>query len=609
MNKAGRNLPNFWLFLLLNIQIIRFCQIPGGMIDCPLIDIDRKLYSAKLLFKEGKRSVKTRIDSVSIPQKKSKASSFRELLTSNDLSFLMEAHNGVSAKIVEEAGFSGIWASGLSMATALGVRDNNEASWTQVLEQLEFMADATSIPILVDGDTGYGNFNNVRRLVQKLCQRGIAGVCIEDKLFPKTNSFIGEGQPLADIDEFCGRIKAGKDTQTDESFSVIARVEALISGWPIEEALRRAFAYTDAGADGILIHSKKSDAKEIIEFAKKWDNKAPLVIVPTMYYLTPTDVFRKSKISVAIWANHNMRAAITAMRDVSELIFKEQTIANVEPQITTVKDVFSLVGQKELVEAEQRYFVLPEDSYNAIILAASKGSKLGPLTDEFPKCMVDIRGKPLIKRLVSTLNQCGISNISVVCGYRSDTVDVNNVTKIVNNEFANTGEVSSLNHAIHDISGPCIITYGDILFRPYILESLMSNEGDIVCAVDASWRNVKHRDPNREVDLVECDKAHTGGYLEDGEIQILDFKDDQSEIDSGGEFIGLIKVSENGFKEIINQILEMKKLQSINHADIPSLVKAIIKRGVKVNAQYINGHWLDIDDTFDLARIRNTIEL
>ena len=98
----------------------------------------------------------------------------------------MEAHNGISAKIVEQAGFKGIWASGLSVSAALGVRDNNEASWTQILEVLEFMSDATNVPILVDGDTGHGNFNNMRRFVKKLCQRNIAGVCIEDKIFPKT---------------------------------------------------------------------------------------------------------------------------------------------------------------------------------------------------------------------------------------------------------------------------------------------------------------------------------------------------------------------------------------------------------------------------------------
>ena len=164
-------------------------------------------------------------------ESKSKAKKLKELIKSKDLLFLMEAHNGLSAKIVEEAGFEGIWGSGLTISAALGVRDNNEASWTQVLEVLEFISDATSVPLLFDGDTGYGNFNNMRRVVQKLEQRGIAGVCIEDKLFPKTNSFIsGDRQPLADIDEFAGKIRAGKDTQGDPDFCIVARVEALITG-------------------------------------------------------------------------------------------------------------------------------------------------------------------------------------------------------------------------------------------------------------------------------------------------------------------------------------------------------------------------------------------
>src|SRR5260370_35277401 len=171
-----------------------------------------------------------------------RCAALRRELVSPELSFLMEAHNGLSAKLVEEAGFPGIWASGLAISAALGVRDNNEASWTQVLDILEFMADATTLPILVDGDTGYGNFNNVRRLVRKLCQRGIAGVCIEDKVFPKTNSFVGEAQPLAEIDEFCGRIKAGKDSQTDDAFGLVARAEALMSGPGLTDAVRRAEA-------------------------------------------------------------------------------------------------------------------------------------------------------------------------------------------------------------------------------------------------------------------------------------------------------------------------------------------------------------------------------
>jgi len=207
-----------------------------------------------------------------------RCAALRRELTSRELSFLMEAHNGLSAKLVEEAGFPGIWASGLAISAALGVRDNNEASWTQVLDILEFMADATTLPILVDGDTGYGNFNNVRRLVRKLCQRGIAGVCIEDKLFPKTNSFLrAERQPLADMEEFVGKIKAGKDSQTDPDFVVVARIEALIAGWGLAEALKRAEAYHLAGADAILIHSRQSSPAEIFAFLAEWGGRAPVV--------------------------------------------------------------------------------------------------------------------------------------------------------------------------------------------------------------------------------------------------------------------------------------------------------------------------------------------
>ena len=166
-----------------------------------------------------------------------KTSKLKHMINRAEMSFLMEAHNGLSAKIAEEAGFEAIWGSGLSISASLGCRDNNEASWTQVLDVVEYMADATRIPILLDGDTGYGNFNSMRRLVRKLEQRGCAGVCIEDKIFPKTNSFIrGASQPLADIEEFAGKIRAGKEAQVDSDFVIVARVEAFIAGWGLDEA-------------------------------------------------------------------------------------------------------------------------------------------------------------------------------------------------------------------------------------------------------------------------------------------------------------------------------------------------------------------------------------
>ena len=286
-----------------------------------------------------------------------KTTQLKQLLLSPQLEFLMEAHNGLSAKIVEEAGFSGIWGSGLSISAASGVRDNNEMSWTQVLDTVEFMSDATTIPILLDADTGFGNFNNVRRLVRKLEQIDVAGMCIEDKLFPKTNSFIdGENQPLADPQEFAGKIKAAKDTQRDADFCVVARVEALIAGWSMSEALQRASIYYEAGADAILIHSKTSTPDQILDFKSEWQDQCPVVIVPTMYHSTPTSVFREAGFSVAIWANHLLRTAITSMQQAAAKIHAEQSISEIEHQIVSVKEVFRLQDAAELQSAEKKYF-------------------------------------------------------------------------------------------------------------------------------------------------------------------------------------------------------------------------------------------------------------
>jgi phosphoenolpyruvate mutase len=293
-----------------------------------------------------------------------KAARLRELLQSPELTFIMEAHSGLSAKIVEEAGFAAIWASGLSISAALGVRDSNEASWTQLLEVLEFMADSTRIPILVDGDTGYGNFNNLRRLVRKLEQRGVAGVCIEDKLFPKTNSFIrGTTQPLAEVAEFCGRIRAGKDAQSSPEFVIVARVEALIAGWGVAEALARAEAYRQAGADAIFIHSAKSTADEVIAFKEEWGDRLPVVVAPTKYYTTPTAVFRKHGFSAVIWANHLLRSSIAAMQRTAQEIFADQTLLHVEDRVAPLAEVFRLQGESELAEAEKRY--LPQRAERA----------------------------------------------------------------------------------------------------------------------------------------------------------------------------------------------------------------------------------------------------
>jgi phosphoenolpyruvate phosphomutase len=285
-----------------------------------------------------------------------KTTRLRRLIASPELSFLCEAHNGLSARIVEEGGFEAIWASGLTMSAALGVRDNNELSWSQVLEMLEYMSDSATIPILVDCDTGYGNFNNLRRFIKKLESRGLAGACVEDKIFPKTNSFLGgDSQRLADQDEVCGKIRAARDTQTDPEFVLVARTEAFIAGTGLSDALQRAEAYRRAGADAILVHSKRATCADIEMFAGEWARRHPLVIIPTTYSATPTARFRELGISVVIWANHLLRAAIRAMQQVASTLHQTQTVMAIEDRVVPLHEVFRLQCVEELEEAERRY--------------------------------------------------------------------------------------------------------------------------------------------------------------------------------------------------------------------------------------------------------------
>ena len=535
------------------------------------------------------------------PQPASKAARLRALLKSPQLEFLMEAHNGMSAKIVEAAGFKGVWASGLSVSAALGVRDNNEASWTQVLEVLEFMSDATTIPILVDGDTGWGNFNNVRRAVGKLCQRGVAGICIEDKLFPKTNSFIGEGQPLADIGEFCGKIKAGKDSQTDPDFSLVARIEALISGWGLDEALRRAEAYYDAGADAILIHSQKSTADEILAFNAEWQNRCPVVIVPTKYYATPTDEFRESGISVAIWANHSLRASITAMQDICRRIQRDESLMGVEDKVVGVQEIFELAGNEELAEAESRYLPSSGRETRAILIAASRGAALGPLTEDRPKCMVDIRGQPLLRRLVATIRGAGVRDVTVVRGYKKEKINLPSINTVDNDLYATTGEAASLACAIDHIRGECVVAYGDILFRHHILDLLMEAEGDVVVTVDALWRTRTSEAEDWVRDFASCSRPFTGDYLDDEPAYLSRMSSDVPEDEVDGEWMGLAKLSKAGSDLVRGELEAMREDGTLHKASLLDLFTRLAEAGHKIRVVYATGQWLDVDVAADVA--------
>ncbi|MCS1408808.1 MAG: Phosphonopyruvate hydrolase [Verrucomicrobia subdivision 3 bacterium] len=527
-----------------------------------------------------------------------KASQLRSLITRDELGFLMEAHNGLSAKIVEEAGFEAIWGSGLSMSAAMGVRDNNEATWTQVLEVLEFMADHTSIPILVDGDTGYGDFNTMRRVVRKLESRGVAGVCIEDKLFPKTNSFInGASQPLAPMDEFCGKLKAGNDARNDPDFVIVARVEAFIAGWGLAEALRRAEAYCEAGADAILIHSARRHPDEVFAFAREWQRRSPLILVPTKYYNTPTAAFRQHGIAAVIWANHLLRASIRAMQRTAKEIYSAQALTPVEDKIVTVSEVFRLQGADELAEAEQRYLPAPQDEAKALILAYARGEEMAELTVDRPKAMVHIGGQPILQHIAETFRSVGVKDLRVVRGYEKESVSLDGLTYYDASTEEKFDEVFALSSALECFSGALVVCYGDVLFRKFIVSELIDSKADFCVMIDVNWRSSRNR--NRYADYVICDRDPVTATFYD-EVWLKSVLSDAASEGIHGEWMGFLKLSAKG-ATICRTIIEqwLQRPESLAGVDIRGLLNRIVEEGHRIQVLSTAGNWIDCDSALD----------
>jgi phosphoenolpyruvate phosphomutase len=530
-----------------------------------------------------------------------KTTQLKALLQSDRTEFILEAHNGLAAKIVEEAGFKGIWGSGLALSAQHAVRDNNELSWTQVVEILEFMSDATTIPILLDGDTGYGDFNNMRRLVRKLEQRAIGGVCIEDKLFPKTNSFIqGERQELEDVETFCGKIQAGKDAQRDDDFCIVARVEALIAGWGPEEALRRGEAYRKAGADAILIHSKQSRPDEILAFAREWAGRCPLVIVPTKYYSTPTEVFREHGIDLVIWANHMIRANISAMQATARTIFETESLVEVEGRVATVAEIFRLQGADELLEAEKLYARSTRQDASAVILAASRGQGMDELTLDRPKVMIPVAGKTVLRRLVDKFKAQGINDITVVGGYRAEAIDTQGARVVVNADWAAGSELGSLACAAEALTDDTVLLYGDLLFRTYILNNVMDWDADLLVVVDSSPLDEAVGNKN---DLAYCSAPDDRAmYQQKVSLERISSETEWQGRKPDGRWIGMLRARGPGRSQLQQALDQLRAEPGFERMDVPDLVNRLVENGHAPQVQYISGHWMDINNLDDLQR-------
>jgi phosphoenolpyruvate phosphomutase len=287
----------------------------------------------------------------------SKGKLLRARIDERGLIQVMAAHSPLSARLVEEAGFDGIWASGFELAALYALPDMSLITMTQHLEMVRAMAERSNTPIVADLDTGFGNAINVIDAVQRYERAGAAAVVLEDKSFPKVTSLLAEGrQELLRIEEFKGKIEAALSARRDGDTMVIARTEALIAGAGEAEALARAAAYESAGAHMILVHSKQKTPAEVEGFVRSWRGKTPLVLVPTAYpELTVERIRALGKVRMVIYGNHAIRAAVAAMQRVFARIRADQGIHAVEGEIAPVGEIFRLQGMDEVRELEARF--------------------------------------------------------------------------------------------------------------------------------------------------------------------------------------------------------------------------------------------------------------
>ena len=280
----------------------------------------------------------------------------RRLIAAKSIVRILESHSGLTGLIAENASisingvnqeFDGMWSSSLTDSTSKGKPDIEAVDITTRMHGLNDTLECTTKPIIYDGDTG-GKTEHFVFSVRTLERHGISAVIIEDKTGLKKNSLFGTSVPQTQdsIENFSAKIKAGKNAQVTDDFMIIARLESLILGKSVADALERADAYTIAGADAVMIHSKEKSGEEIKEFCIKFRKKnknTPIVVVPSTYNHITENEFIKWGVNIVIYANHMLRASYPAMMDVAKSILTNGRSSDVNDRCMPIKEILELI--------------------------------------------------------------------------------------------------------------------------------------------------------------------------------------------------------------------------------------------------------------------------
>ncbi|WP_239696152.1 isocitrate lyase/phosphoenolpyruvate mutase family protein [Streptomyces sp. Ncost-T6T-1] len=488
---------------------------------------------------------------------------------------IIGAHNPLGARLAERAGFDGVWSSGLEVSASQGVPDTDILTMSELLSTASSLAAAVDVPVVADCDAGYGNAHNVMNMVRRYEAAGVAGVSIEDKCFPKVNSFIPGRQELAPIAEFCGKLRAAKAAQTTPDLVVIARIEALIAGWGMDEALRRGEAYAAAGADAVLIHAKGSSPEPVLSFLERWDFPTPVVVVPTTYHTITATELAEAGAKMVIYANHGLRAGITAVSETFASILRDDRTTGIEDRIAPLTTVFDLQGMPLQQQHEAEYITPYMSRARAVVVP---GLATAPRAD-------------LLEEQSAALRRADIESVSTAVS--DDRTHTPQDVTLLPSQADATGAVLALDDAY---SSRTVLLSADAFVEGDPLRRLAAAGSDIAVLVDVSAGPGIERRADAlplVLDSVARDGRRIGGAAGSNVLVAAGAEAD-------GEFAGAAAFSAAGFTAL-REVAEKRRAND-SVATLADLLGDLLAAGHRVHAVEIGSGWLELRTPEDISR-------
>ena len=546
----------------------------------------------------------------------------KALLEDGKIVRVLEAHNGLSgiiANTVQVTGesdgqtvvrqFDAIWESSLTDSASKGHPDIEVITFDSRIHSINEILAVTDKPMIVDGDTG-GDANTFEYTVSKLEQAGVSAVIIEDKIFPKRNSLEpGVQQNLENPEVFAQKIQRGKRIQKSSDFMIIARIESLIAGKPMEDALNRATKYLKAGIDGIMIHSKSKNPDEILEFAEKYKHllqtlklNKPLVCVPTTYNLITEDELSAAGFSIIIYANHLLRSAYQAMTKTAKTLLRKQRSLEVDPFCTPVREIFKTVGFLDVKEKDQQ----DEKTTNTpvIIPAAGEAPSLEKILNGKPKAMLEICGKTLINHQIQTLSNANLADITLIAGYGKEKLYAEGIRIMENPDYHKGSLLNSIMVAKEKMTNGFIMLYSDILIEDQILKKLKECKEDIILVADNSTQYHEPEEGNVLDYIITKNhykpKRREIRFISENTVAKIGSKINPET--ATHEFIGLARFSKTGaeqFLETYNDVVKrftgpFQESEDISRLSFTDLIQEMIDRDFDIHYMEIHKGWLEI---------------